>query len=112
MIELYDALATSLGGRLPLDSTKYDREFSYDCLRQIQKFLYEHEGEMAILTKFEGKKILQPRLVQIYQVSPNKALLRYKCYSPDGEFRCYLTETVGCSSIFCRHVQLKVFGSI
>ena len=112
MIELYDALSCSLNRATPLESMKYDKEFGISCLSRIQRFLYEHEGEMALLYKADGKKVSAPKLVHMYQVSKGKVILSYKCYDPEGNFRHHLTESVSCVDIYCRDIQLKVFGNI
>lgn len=110
--ELHDALSCALNNRRPLESTKYEAEFSYDCLKRIARFVSAHEGEMALFYLKDGKREVVPKLVQIVQIIPCGALVRYKCYDPEGKFRCYLTATCAWTSLYCGDAQLKIFGNI
>lgn len=112
MVELYNVLRLALHGYSPLDSMRYEKEYSWQCLRQIQRCLLQHEGEMALFMYKDGKKEIVPRLVQIYQVIPCGIVLRYKCYDPEGHFRQYLTRCVTLTDIFCGDAQLELFGNI
>lgn len=112
MIELYDALSSSMGGRELIDSNRYDKEFYQDCMANLYAYLQQHEGEMAMVVRVEGKKVSLPKLVQIQKVYRDKVLLRYKVYDSNGEFRQYLTEFAICSSVYCRQVKILLFGNI
>lgn len=112
MIELYDTLTWALHNRLPLESVRYEAEYSRDCLRRIANFVASHEGEMALYFRKDGKKEVVPKLVQIHQITNSGAILRYKCYDPEGRFRTHLLAHCGWVDLYCRDSQLKIFGNI
>ena len=106
MMQLYNVCKT------PLESVKYEKEYGYDDIIRIKRYLLIHEGEMALFYRLDGKKEPIPKIVQIYGICPFGVILRYRCYDPVGEFRQYLTESAGYVDIYCRAVQLKIFGDI
>lgn len=112
MIDFYDAYKCSLNGMTPLDSMKYDKEFGYGCIRRIRQFMIEHQWEYALVTIPDGKKNVLPQLVQLVGIYKYGVELRYKTYDENEDFRQYLHIFASYTDIYCKSVELKVFGGI
>ncbi len=66
-------------------SCKLTKEKSQEIIRQISMELQRHVGQPAILFVKDGREMV-PYLVEL----TNKGEAQYKCYAPDGTFRCFL----------------------
>lgn len=80
-------------------------------ISEITKSIKEHVGCPAILFVKEGREMI-PYFVELVQLSPKVVIARYKCYSPNGSFRCYLNLIPNSISIMTGEQEIVFFDDI
>lgn len=91
-------------------SCKLTKEQTEEKLKEIQKELLSHIGQPAILFVKESRDMV-PYFVELL-LDGNTVVARYKCYSPEGKFRCYLKHYPNCVSLMIGEQRIRFFGEI
>lgn len=112
MLGYNDVFVMSIGSKLPLEHTKYDRNFSKTNLELINSTLSDCVGHSALYFYNDGKKYAAPKIVTIKKVFSYGVLITYKCYDPIGEPRQNLDILVSNSEIYCRDAKLCILDVI
>ena len=91
-------------------SCKLTKEQSQEKIQKIFDELYSHIGQNAILYVKDGREMV-PYFVELIR-NHNCIIARYKCYSPEGKFRCYLNHFPNCVSLMTGEQKIVYFDSI
>lgn len=91
-------------------STKLTKEQSRQKLSDITQELYNHIGQPAILF-VKNNREFTPYLVELIKVG-RYIEARYKCYAPNGSFRCYLSHVPNPISLMTGEQQIVYFDDI
>lgn len=89
-------------------STKLTKEQSHKKLSDITQELCNHIGQPAILFVKDGRDF-RPYLVELRVVGKCSIEARYKCYAPNGTFRCYLSHTPSPIALMTGEQQIVYF---
>lgn len=111
-IDLYDVLSESLYHHLPMEHQTYSDTYSINPMKKITRYCNTCVGKHALYYHSEGRKEPEPKLVEITGIFQNFLIGRYKCYDPNGEFRCYLSVCVKFADLYCRDSRLEILGRI
>jgi hypothetical protein len=111
-IGIYDVLSEALYRRLPMEHQTYDEDYSMSSLRRIKLYCKGCVGKRAIFYHVDGRKEAEPKLVEITGMYPYFLTGRYRCYDPEGEFRCYLGVSIGYADLYCGSSRLEILGDI
>jgi uncharacterized protein Veg len=109
---IFDVLSESLHYNLPMDNQRYDDSFSYTSLKNIKKYCKSCIGKHAIFYHTEGRKELEPKLLEIIALYPYFIIGRYCCYNPEGEFRCFITVAVSYVDLYCGSSRLEILEDL
>lgn len=91
-------------------SCKLTKEQTSRRLQQINMELRSHVGQPAILYIKDGRETV-PYFVEL--LIQNKVVVaRYKCYSPNGQFRCYLNHFPNSVSLMTGEQKIVYFDDI
>lgn len=91
-------------------STKLTKEQSKDRLKEIRQEVIEHIGYPALLFVKEGRELV-PYYVEII-AQGRTVTARYKCYAPNGDFRCYLSHCINSVSLMTGEQVIVYFDDI
>ena len=91
-------------------SCKLTKEQSQEKIQNILTELYSHVGQNAILYVKENREMV-PYFVELIK-SHNNIIARYKCYSSEGKFRCYLNHFPNCISLMTGEQKIVYFDNI
>lgn len=91
-------------------SCKLSKEQIDEKLYMIRRELIKHVGEHAILFVKDGRDMI-PYFVKL-EIQGRWIVALYKCYSPEGKFRCFLTYYVNSLSIMTGEQQIVYFDEI
>lgn len=91
-------------------SCKLTKEQSDERRLKIFQELKQHIGQPAILFIKEGREMI-PYFVELIATSSG-IVARYKCYAPNGQFRCYLRHFPSCISLMTGEQKIVYFDDI
>ena len=91
-------------------SGKLTKEQSQEKIQKISMELYSHLGQNAILFVKDGREMV-PYFVELIR-NHNSIIARYKCYSPEGKFRCYLNHFPNCVSLMTGEQKIVYLDNI
>lgn len=111
-IDLYDVLSESLHHELPMEHQTYNNRFSYASMKRVVLYCKTCVGKYALYYHMDGRKEVEPKLVEITNIYGYFLTGRYKCYDPEGQFRCYLHVCIKFVDLYCRASRLEVLGRI
>lgn len=111
-IGIYDILSESLGHQLPMERQTYNESYSIGCLKRIMKYCEDCIGKHAIFYHSEGRKLAEPKLLEIVAMYPYFLVGRYCCYDPEGEFRCYLEVSISYTDLYCGSSRLEILEDV
>lgn len=111
-VDIYDVLSESLQHQLPMEHQTYNDAYSIGSIKQITKYCKGCVGKYAIFYHLEGRKEAEPKLLEITGIYKHFLVGRYRCYDPEGEFRCYLNKTIMYVDLYARIARLEILGNI
>lgn len=91
-------------------SCKLTKEQSYEKLNTIFQAILKHVGQPALLYIKEGRDMV-PYYVELVEQG-HGITARYKCYGPDGKFRCYLNHFPSSIAIMTGEQKIIYFDDI
>lgn len=91
-------------------SRKLTPEQLDEKLLSVFQELKKHVGQPAILYVKDGREMI-PYFVEL-TATASGIMARYKCYAPDGQFRCYLSHSPSSVSLMTGEQKIMYFDDI
>lgn len=91
-------------------SCKLTKEQSQEKQQKIYQELKQHIGQPALLFVKEGRDMV-PYFVTLI-ATKSGIVARYKCYAPNGQFRCYLNHFPSCVALMTGEQKIVYFDDV